>query len=82
MDLFADPQISGSTLISNLASLPATVERFQNRSREDGFSNENPNIVDADQLEPTSGRKNWKIRHHKPLKRKLKTYKNGFKAIV
>jgi len=29
-------------------------------------------------LEPTSGRKRWKMRHHKPIKKKLRPMKNGY----
>jgi hypothetical protein len=35
-------------------------------------------MVNPEALEPTSGRKLWKLRHHKRIKKKLKPFKNGF----
>jgi len=34
------------------------------------FPNENPDVTSYEKLPPTSGRKRWKIRHHRKLKKK------------
>ena len=57
--------------------------RYNNREAaikeaETTFAYEDPKLLSYESLEPTSGRKNWKIKHHKRVKRKLKTHKNGF----
>lgn len=66
----------------NLASLPATIERYQKaqnvEAESNAFSYEDPALVNAEALEPTSGRKLWKMRHHKSIKKKVKPFKNGF----
>ena len=84
MDFFADPNTAQSQLIQNLASLPAVVRTYsenQNeKPEEQAFSHEEPTNINFEALEPTSGRKRWKMRHHKPLKKKLKPMKNGYQG--
>lgn len=79
-----DPESSQSTLVQNLLSLPSVVLAYQNREKESvteqTFAYEDPTLVNFEALEPTSGRKQWKIKHHKPLKRKEKAFKNGYKG--
>jgi hypothetical protein len=36
--------------------------------------------VNFEALEPTSGRKRWKMKHHKTIKKKMKPQKNGYKG--
>lgn len=85
LDYFADPDTAHSSLIQNLASLPAVVRTFNEKGLEgtetaDKFAHEDPNEVNFEALQPTSGRKIWKMRHHKPLKKKLKPAKNGYQG--
>lgn len=82
-EFFADPDNGKSTLIQNLASLPAVVRSYsENQGGEEQpqqtFAHEEPTTVNFEALEPTSGRKRWKMRHHKPIKKKLKAMKNGY----
>ena len=82
MTYFAEPD-NPSVLIQNLVSFPTTVQRYNNREAaakesETTFAYEDPKLLSYEALEPTSGRKNWKIKHHKRVKRKLKTHNNGF----
>ena len=68
-------------MIQNLVAFPSTVLSYhsQNNGMEDTETvKENPDIVSVEQLEPTSGRKLWKMKHHKRIKKKLKPFKNGF----
>ena len=44
----------------------------------DPFAYEHPSIVSYEQLEPTSGRKAWMIKHGKRIKKKLKADKRGY----
>lgn len=87
LSLFADPTTSYSQLVQNLASLPAVVASYQNQSSavaagvtEQVFAHEEPTMVNFEQLEPTSGRKKWKMKHHKSLTRKVKPKKNGYQG--
>ena len=41
------------------------------------MDSENPVLTAVEQLKPTSGRKLWKIRHHKSLQKKEKKYRSG-----
>ena len=79
---FAEPD-NPSLLIQNLVSFPASVERYNNKDKQNeeaqaNFAYEDPNLVHHEALEPTSGRKKWKIRHHKRIKKGPKKFKNGF----
>jgi hypothetical protein len=86
MDYFADPDTALSQMIRNLASLPAVVRTYsENQGAEKAddapvstFVHEEPTTLNFESLEPTSGRKRWKMRHHKPIKKKLKAMKNGY----
>lgn len=64
-------------LIQNLVGFPAAVDRFKNRSS-DKFAYEDPTLMDAKALEPTSGRKLWKLRHGKSIRKHLKKDKQGY----
>lgn len=59
-------------IVQNLVGYPGAVERYKNKQSGDNFIREDPNLLDSKALEPTSGRKLWKLRHnkriHKPLK--------------
>jgi hypothetical protein len=66
-----------------LASLPAVVRSYNEtqtgeKKEEVPFAHEDPVNLNFESLEPTSGRKRWKMRHHKPLKKKLKATKQGY----
>ena len=71
-----------SLLIQNLISLPAFVERMDSSKKqeevEQTFAHEDPTTLSYEALEPTSGRKVWKLRHHKKITKTLKRAKNGF----
>ena len=56
---------------------PASVERYRNKEQVN-FEYENPTTVDAYALQPTSGRKLWKLRHGKKIRKPLKADKTGF----
>ena len=62
-----------SSLLTNNIEKALQKENLQEKSMEtqvDPFYYETPLIVDADKLEPTSGRKRWMIRHRKGNKKK------------
>ena len=42
------------------------------------FGYEEPTNMNFEELEPTSGRKLWKLRHKKRIKKKLRKTKDGF----
>jgi hypothetical protein len=44
------------------------------------FAYEEPTSVSFEQLEPTSGRKKWKMKHHKKIHKKMKPMKNGYQG--
>lgn len=56
---------------------PASVERYRNKEKSN-FDFENPTTIDANALQPTSGRKLWKLRHGKRIKKPVKADKSGF----
>jgi len=60
------------------ASVPANSQTTS--SVKDHFAYEDPNFVTVEQLEPTSGRKLWKMKHRKTINKKLKRYKDGFQG--
>ena len=86
MDAFADPDTSQSSMIQNLVSLPAVIKSYQLSSTgeanvpETAFAYEDPSMVAFEALEPTSGRKRWKMKHHKRIKKKEKPGKNGYQG--
>ena len=89
MEIFADPTVCQSSLIQNLASLPAVVKNFQQQDsataqaaaeQQDAFAYEEPTMMNFEQLEPTSGRKRWKMKHHKRIKKKERPMKNGYQG--
>mmetsp|Transcript_19401 Transcript_19401/g.29796 ORF Transcript_19401/g.29796 Transcript_19401/m.29796 type:complete len:83 (-) Transcript_19401:9-257(-) len=45
---------------------------------DDPFAFEDPSVMSHEQLAPTSGRKQWMIRHGKRIKKKLKADKKGY----
>lgn len=82
-----------SDLVGRLVAYPATAERYQARGcslgstepgepdpeeQADAFHYEHPDYTDAEQLQPTSGRKKWALRHNKAIKKKLKADKTGY----
>ena len=66
-----------SLLVQNMVGFPASVARYKNRDTT-SFQYENPTITDSSALEPTSGRKLWKLRHNKQIRKPLKKDKNGY----
>ena len=61
-----------------MVGYPAQVERYlQKESAEVNFVREDPNLIDFKTLEATSGRKKWKIRHHKRINKPMKREKRG-----
>jgi hypothetical protein len=60
-----------------LVGYPAAVERYKIKPT-DSFVREDPTLLDAKALEPTSGRKLWKLRHNKRIHKPLKADKSGF----
>jgi hypothetical protein len=66
-------------LVQNLVGFPAAVELYKNNSQENNiFSKEDPTITSHEALQPTSGRKLWKLKHNKRIKKPLKADKSGF----
>lgn len=69
-------------------TFPAQVARYSNRGivanddTKNEFAYEDPTLINPEALEPTSGRKNWKIKHHKSIKKKPKKFKNGFQGDI
>jgi hypothetical protein len=66
-------------VVQALVGYPAAVERYKNKATGDSFEKEDPTVMDHNKLEPTSGRKIWKLRHNKSIK-KPKADKSGFKG--
>jgi hypothetical protein len=52
----------------------------QQSSSEPAFAHEDPTLLNFECLEPTSGRKRWKMKHHKRIKKKEKPQKNGYQG--
>merc|ERR1712166_1164907 len=66
-------------LVQNLVGFPAAVELYKNNA--DGaniFSKEDPSMTNHEALKPVSGRKLWKLKHNKRIKKPLKADKTGF----
>ena len=64
-------------IVQNLVGYPAAVERYKVKPS-DSFVREDPTLLDAKALEPTSGRKLWKLKHNKRIHKPLKADKKGF----
>lgn len=67
-----------SKVIQSLVDYPAAIERYKAGENKDDFAREDPSLIDARALEPTSGRKLWKLRHNKRIHKTLKADKQGF----
>lgn len=67
-----------SDFVQNLFDYPAAVERYHNKDTSASFIHEDPTVTSMEALEATSGRKNWKLRHHKRVKKILKPDRKGF----
>ncbi len=65
-------------MVQNLVGYPAAVERYKNKSASTVFEREDPTMLDHHALEPTSGRKLWKLKHNKRIRKPLKADKQGF----
>jgi len=76
--MFVEPEHPAS-IIQNLVGFPAAVGRY-NDSTSNAFAFEDPVNMDVNALEPTSGRKLWKLKHGKRLKKPMKTAKDGFRG--
>jgi len=77
---FADLKILPDYLIPNEPLLANPIEEaivetkglvYAEKDTSKLFPEENPDIMNYEQLPPTSGRKRWKIRHHRSLKKKV-----------
>ena len=64
-----------------MVGFPAAVERY-NDSNSNAFSFEDPLTMDVNALEPTSGRKLWKLKHGKRIKKPMKAEKSGFRGAA
>jgi len=73
---FADLD-SASSLVTNLVGFPASVGRYKNQGNAE-FPTEDPTLKDYNALEPTSGRKLWKLKHGKRIRKPLKKDKSGY----
>jgi hypothetical protein len=56
---------------------PAAVGRYKGVEKAE-FVHEDPTLKDFNALEPTSGRKLWKLRHGKRIRKAPKKDKSGF----
>ena len=65
-------------MVQNLVGYPSAVARYKNKATGDTFTREDPSNLDHAKLEPTSGRKIWKLRHNKRIRQPLKADKSGF----
>ncbi len=54
------------------------MERYKVKSTGENFVREDPTLLDYKALEPTSGRKRWKLRHNKRIHKPLKADKKGY----
>ena len=78
--IFVDPDCPAS-IIQNMVGFPSAVERY-NDSNSNTFSYEDPLTMDVNALEPTSGRKLWKLKHGKRIKKPMKAEKSGFRGAA
>jgi len=75
---FVEPE-NPASIIQNMIGFPAAVERY-NEQNSTAFAFENPTTMDFNALEPTSGRKIWKMRHGKRIHKPMKAEKSGFRG--
>jgi len=68
---------SPSSVVTNLVGFPAAVNRYKTQGTAD-FPTEDPTLKDYNALEPTSGRKIWKLKHGKQIRKAVKKDKTGF----
>ena len=67
-----------SRVVQNLVGYPGAVQRYKLKQSGDNFEREDPTLLDHKALEPTSGRKLWKLKHNKRIHKPLKADKTGF----
>jgi hypothetical protein len=79
MTNFVEPE-QPSTLVQNMVGFPAAVQRYKDAEEGNKYADEDPLLKDAAALEPTSGRKLWKLRHGKRLRKHITKDKSGFKG--
>jgi len=59
-----------------MVGFPAAVELYKNNASQGNvFTKEDPSITNHEALTPTSGRKLWKLKHNKRIKKPLKADK-------
>lgn len=76
--IYAEPD-NPSLMIQNLAGFPAAVERYKMKGIDSNiFDKEEPLTTSYQALTPTSGRKQWKLKHNKRIKKPIKADKKGF----
>ena len=63
-----------------MVGFPAAVARYHEASNAGDFAFEDPSKTDYQALEPTSGRKLWKLRHGKRIKKPSRADKTGFRG--
>lgn len=68
---------SPSPVLQNLVGFPAAVNRYKSQTTTE-FPTEDPTLKDYNALEPTSGRKIWKLKHGKRIRKAIKADKTGF----
>ena len=68
---------SSSSIVQNLVGFPAAVGRYKGKDKPE-FAYEDPTLKDYNALEPTSGRKLWKLRHGKRIRKAPRKDKTGF----
>ena len=66
--------------MQNLVGFPAAVARYHESNIGNAFAYEDPTQTDYSALEPTSGRKLWKLKHGKRIKKPMKKEKSGFRG--
>ena len=75
---FVEPE-NPSSIVQNMVGFPAALDRYNTQSS-NAFAYENPVTMDYNALEPTSGRKQWKIQHGKRVKKPPRKSKDGFRG--
>ena len=75
---FVEPE-NPSSIVQNMVGFPAALDRYNTQST-NTFAFENPVTMDYNALEPTSGRKQWKLKHGKRIKKVPRKSKDGFRG--
>ena len=75
---FVEPE-NPASIIQNMVAFPAAVARY-NTDKSAAYAFEDPTNMDYEALEPTSGRKLWKLKHGKRIKKPMKAEKSGFRG--